>query len=225
MTLSSLVVSRDWQEVSVLQCILGGMHIDVEVESEPERAQAKLAKSKIDALIVDCDLKGTAAFLRGLQDQCLSLTSVPLVILSGSSRQQNLAAMGASFAFQKPVSVEAAVHTLSAARNMILEGRLRYHRQALNIPASLSWGSRRRIAAHLMNLSQGGVGIRMPQCLELAGAVQVCFRLPGIVGAVKARGKVVWSDQRGHVGIRFLQKSPRLQRDLQLWLEQQYFRH
>ncbi len=46
MTLSSMVVSRDLQEVSVLECILGGLHIGVDVESEPERARVKLAKSK-----------------------------------------------------------------------------------------------------------------------------------------------------------------------------------
>ena len=51
-----MVVSRDLQEVSVLECILGGLHIGVDVESEPERARTKLAKSKIDALIIDFDL-------------------------------------------------------------------------------------------------------------------------------------------------------------------------
>ena len=60
MTLSSLVVSRDFQEISVLECILGGLHIGVDVESEPERARTKLTKSKIDALIIDCDLCGAA---------------------------------------------------------------------------------------------------------------------------------------------------------------------
>ena len=68
MTLSSMVVSRDFQEVSVLECILGGLHIGVDVESEPERARIKLAKSKIDALIVDCDLCGASSFLKGLQE-------------------------------------------------------------------------------------------------------------------------------------------------------------
>jgi len=67
MTLSSMVVSRDWQEVSVLECILGGLQIDVDVESQPERAQEKLNKSKVDALIVDCDLSGTDRFLRNLR--------------------------------------------------------------------------------------------------------------------------------------------------------------
>src|SRR5690349_11040505 len=68
MTLSSMVVSRDWQEVSVLECILGGLHMDVAVENEPQRAMARLNKSKIDALIVDCDLNGSTQFLRELQN-------------------------------------------------------------------------------------------------------------------------------------------------------------
>ena len=72
-----MVVSRDLQEVSVLECILGGLHIGVDVESEPERARAKLAKSKIDALIIDFDLTGAAGFLSGLQDGTIR-NAIPL---------------------------------------------------------------------------------------------------------------------------------------------------
>ena len=92
MTLSSMVVSRDFQEVSVLECILGGLHIGVDVESEPERARAKLAKSKIDALIIDCDLCGAPVSLKGLQDgtsgtQCRSSSSaVPAAASTWSPR-------------------------------------------------------------------------------------------------------------------------------------------
>ena len=67
MTLSSLVVSRDWQEVSVLECILGGMQIEVDIEPRPERAQAKLSNQKVDALIVDWDLVGTDRLVEHLQ--------------------------------------------------------------------------------------------------------------------------------------------------------------
>jgi hypothetical protein len=67
MTLSSMVLSRDWQEVSVLECILGGLHMDVSVESEPRAGSGPPGKSKIDALIVDCDLNGSSQFLNELQ--------------------------------------------------------------------------------------------------------------------------------------------------------------
>jgi len=122
MTLSSMVVSRDWQEVSVLECILGGLHMDVTVENQPQRALTRLSKSKIDALIVDRDLNGSTQLLRELQEPAMQTRTVPLVIMGGSRNSAALEATGALFAFEKPISVEQAVRTLSAARNMIVTG-------------------------------------------------------------------------------------------------------
>jgi hypothetical protein len=222
MTLSSMVVSRDWAEVSVLECILGGLHIGVDVEPEPARARAKLVKSKIDALIVDCDLDGTASFLRGLGT---GLNSVPLVIVSGSNGRAQLQDTVATFVFKKPISVEQAVRTLSAARNMILDGRLRYNRHALDLPVSLAYGSKKKVEAHLMNLSQGGVGIRLYRPVTLPGPVRVSFQLPDSKVQLKAQGEVAWIDKMGNAGIRFLDMSPDVKRDLKLWLAQQYLTH
>ncbi|HZZ15978.1 MAG TPA: hypothetical protein VFE08_08470, partial [Candidatus Sulfotelmatobacter sp.] len=143
MTLSSMVVSRDWQEVSVLECILGGLQMDVSVESEPERALARLSKAKIDALIVDCDLNGTGQFFRQLQQESRRTSTVPLVIMGATQGKRVMEESGAMFAFDKPISVEQAVHTLSAARNMIVDGRLRYHRAGIGVPVTLGARSQR----------------------------------------------------------------------------------
>src|SRR5216684_6256279 len=153
MTLSSMVVSRDWQEISVLECILGGLHMDVAVESEPQRALARLSKSKVDALIVDCDLNGTGQFFRELQREAPRASTVPLVIMGAPQGRRDMEETGAMFAFEKPISVEQAVHTLSAARNMILDGRLRYHRAGVEVPVTLRGGSR-NTEGHLITLSQ-----------------------------------------------------------------------
>jgi len=217
-----MVVSRDLQEVSVLECILGGLHIGVDVESEPERAQAKLTKSKIDALIIDFDLTGAAGFLNGLQNGSIH-NAVPLIIVSGSSSRRNLESKGASFIFEKPISVEQAVHTLSAARNMILDERLRYHREALDVPVSLTYATKSRQRAHLMNLSQGGIGVRLQRPHETRGPVKVSFMLPSTKLAIKFVGEVAWKDKRGNAGIRFTEAEPRTKRQLRLWLERQYF--
>ena len=221
MTLSSMVVSRDWQEISVLECILGGLHIGVEVEAHMDRARARLSTSKVDAVIVDCDLDGTADFLRELQNGLIN-NSVPVVALRGARSHNSGKIQPASFEFQKPISVEQAVHTLSAARNMILDGRLRYHRQTLDVPVSLSCGSRKRIAANLLNLSQGGLGVRALAPLAGTGPVKVSFALPGSKLSMKLQGEVAWTDKQGNAGIRFLEMDCGTKRDLQLWLEQQY---
>src|SRR5271156_2997959 len=167
MTLSSMVVSRDWQEVSVLECILGGLHMDVAVEQEPQRAMSRLNRSKVDALIVDCDLNGSAQFLHELQQSERQLNTVPLVIM-GAPSSQTVEATGALFAFKKPISVEQAVRTLSAARNMILDGRLRYHRAGLDAPVTLTGRQQKRADAFLINLSQGGMQIHTDDPVEAA---------------------------------------------------------
>ena len=218
MTLSSLLVSRDWSEVSVLECILGGLHIGVDVEPEPERARAKLARTKVDALIVDCDLAGTAAFLHELND---GLNTVPIVIISSPNGRNRFKESDATFVFEKPISVEQAVRTLSAARNLILDGRLRYHRHTLDLPVHVHLGSKKRVKASLLNLSQGGVAVRPCRPTALEGIVRVDFTLPGAKAGFKVEGEVVWNKQ-GNTGIRFAEMSRRVSRDLQLWLARQY---
>jgi CheY-like chemotaxis protein len=223
MTLSSMVVSRDWQEISVLECILASLHMDVSVEEQPQRAWNRLNKSKIDALIVDCDLNGTAQFLRELHRDQQRASTVPLVIMGGPNSHHNLDATGAVYAFDKPISVEQAVRTLSAARNMILDGRLRYHRAGLQVPVSVAWNSHKQLDAYLVNISQGGVQVHLLEPVEITRPFRIKFELPGTTTPFQARAEVAWQDKQGNVGVRFVQLSHRQQRGLQLWLAQQYF--
>ncbi len=218
-----MVVSRDWQEVSVLECILGGLHMDVAVESEPQRALARLTNSKIDALIVDCDLNGTGQFFRELRQEVPRASTVPLVIMGGPQGRPDMQTTGAMFAFDKPISVEQAVRTLSAARNMILDGRLRYHRAGLEVPVTLTGRRKKRVGAQLINLSQGGLQVRVDDGFNASDLLRASFDLPGTKCGVKADVEVAWSDDRGNVGIRFAKIAPRMQHTLRLWLAQQYF--
>lgn len=223
MTLSSMVVSRDWQEVSVLECILGALHMDVAVEFDPQQALTRLTKSKIDALIVDCDLNGSASFLNEVKHTERRKPSVPLVIMGRPRSNPNLEQTGALFAFEKPISVEEAVRTLSAARNMILDGRLRYHRAGVEIPVSVNGKGLPQADAQLVNLSQGGMCIYTDDPVEAAELLQVSFALPGTRSALKAQAQIAWRDQNGNVGMRFVKIPARQQRTLQLWLARQYF--
>lgn len=216
-----MVVSRDWPEVSVLECILGGLKIAVDVEPELDRARAKLARTKIDALIVDSDLDGTASFLRGLAE---AANPVPLVIIGSPRGQSKLKDTDATFIFKKPISVEQAVHTLSAARNLILDGRLRYHRQSLDLPVRIGYARNKQVEATLLNLSQGGVAIRADQSAALNGKVRVEFSLPGSEREFKLTGEVVWGRQKD-AGIRFAALTGGARRDLHLWLAQRYLTH
>jgi DNA-binding response OmpR family regulator len=221
MPLSSLILSRDSQEVSVFECILGSLRIDVKVETDPSLAWIRLSKSKVDAVIVDCDLPGAEKFLQDLQ-VLAGRGSNPVIIVSGAKDRSRLESIGADFVAQKPVSVEQAVHTLSAARNLILKGRLRYYRQDLDTPVSIT-NTKSQINANLLNLSQSGIRVRLQQPHALRGNVGIHFLLPGTELPLDAQGKVAWADTRGNAGIRLMAMSEPTKRDLRLWLERQYF--
>ncbi|MCU1304095.1 MAG: response regulator receiver protein [Candidatus Sulfotelmatobacter sp.] len=218
-----MVVSRDWQEVSVLECILGGLQMDVAVETEPQRALSRLSKSKVDALIVDCDLNGSGQFFRELQREAPRASTVPLVIMGAPQGRRDMEETGAMFAFDKPISVEQAVHTLSAARNMILDGRLRYHRAGIEVPVTLHGRTQKTAGGQLINLSQGGLQVRVDDGFEASEASRISFALPGTDFGVHAQIEVAWSDNQGNVGIRFVKMASLMKSTLRLWLAQQYF--
>jgi DNA-binding response OmpR family regulator len=222
MTLSSMVVSRDWQEVSVLECILGGLQMSVAIEKEPQQALDRLSKSKVDALIVDCDLNGSSQLLRELQSADRPAKAVPLVLMGSTGCARALGETGALFAFEKPISVEQAVRTLSAARNVISDGRLRYHRTGLEVPVSLRSKGRKSKSAFLVNLSQGGMQIRTDSSVNSTNPLQISFELPGGKLRVEAQAEIVWQDQCGNVGVRFKKVAQPQQRMLRLWLAQQF---
>jgi hypothetical protein len=219
MTLSSMIVSRDWQEVSVLECVLNGLHIGVDVETELDLAWIKLVKSKVDAVIVDYDEAGSRAFIEKLQ----SAGSAPVVIASGSNIHHQLDSSGATFIVAKPISVERAVHTLSAARNMIMNERLRYHRQDLDLPVSVTLDSGESAKGEIINLSQGGAKLRSDLLLASSDAVSLKFTLPEVASGLNIPGKVTWADKHGNAGVRFVEVDETAKRQLQLWVERRYF--
>jgi len=222
MTLESMVVSQDWQEVSVLECILGSMQIGVDVQTEPEEARRKLSNKKIDAVIVDYDLAGAEGLLQRMEPMRHGPDALPLVLMSSPQHHDQLRRSGADFFFDKPVSVEQAVHTLAAARNLILRGRLRYHRQALQARVSMV-AHRQHMDAELVNVSRGGIGVRTRCELPIGEVVRLRFSLPGRQLVVQGEAAVAWRKPNGDVGLRFEQLPQNAQEELQLWLEGRYF--
>ncbi len=220
MGLSSMVISRDAEQISLLECILGGLHIHVEVEPEPRVARTKLEKSRVDALIVDAEVEGSLNFLREMEQQ-ENQNSVPLVIMGPSYHSRKSQAQPASFLFQKPISVKQAVRILLSARNTILERRLHYHRQDVQVPVSVTVAEN-QFQAQIENLSQGGARIHGPVNLDFALPAQLEFTLPG-AGPMTLQANLAWADERGNVGVQFCDVPPASHRSLQLWLEQQYF--
>ena len=82
-----MVVSRDFQEVSVLECILGGLHIGVDVESSRSALAPSWPSRRLTLSSSTVTFAGASSFLKGLQDGTIR-NAVPLIIVSGSGRPE-----------------------------------------------------------------------------------------------------------------------------------------
>jgi len=151
--------------------------------------------------------------------------SAPVVIASGSNSKHQLDSIGATFIVAKPISVERAVHTLSAARNMIVNERLRYHRQDLDLPVTIRLlsGKGESAKGEIINLSQGGAKLRCNTRLSSSEPISLRFTLPAASAPLNIDGKVTWADRDGNTGVHFVHVEENAKRQLQLWVERRYF--
>lgn len=220
-----MVVSRDWPEVSVLECILSSLQVGVTVHSEPQQALTQLQRTKVDAVIVDSDLPGASQFLRDLRRHPRYPQDTPVVMMGRPASNRQMTDTGALFSFDKPISVEQAVKQLSAARNLLMDGRLRYHRAGLDVRVSIRppAGKNDHVEGDLVNLSQGGLQVHSDSPLDVHRSFKISFALPGMDGEVKSQAEAVWHDSVGNVGVRFVKMPRRTQNELKLWLARQYF--
>jgi len=219
MTLESLVVSRDWQEVSVLECILGSMQIGVDVENDPEEARRKLTHTKIDAVIIDCDdLPNGVDLLRSLRQTQSNAKSVAFAVVNGKTTTHDAFQLGANFVLQKPLSPLHAARCFNAALNFMVRERCRYFRHPVEIPLRIVLPHNQELTATSTNLSEGGMAIRILGKLPKETKAQFRFTLPGINTSLELKGQVAWADGTGHAGIRFIDVPQSSQYQLEKWL-------
>jgi hypothetical protein len=68
------------------------------------------------------------------------------------------------------------------------------------------------------NLNRGGIGVQMVAAVRPRQQLRVRFVLPYSKLRVEARGEVTWATFSGQCGIRFLDLSPRMRRQIDEWI-------
>ena len=97
---------------------------------------------------------------------------------------------------------------------MILDRGLGDHRIGLEVPISMKARHRAVTHAHLINASQGGIGIYSHEPIE-AEALEIKCEHPGAESASDAQAEIVRQDDSGNQGIWFVKVPPLHQKALQ----------
>ena len=101
MKLESLLISRDPSLLGVLEPTLEKVSVAIEVCPEREAGLGLLAKTKYDAVIIDCDdLPGGSSLLEDMRATRSNAKSVAFAVLNGKTTTLEAFQKGANFVLQ-----------------------------------------------------------------------------------------------------------------------------
>ena len=222
MPLEALLLSRDDEVIRVLRRVLQDMSFGVQVCTGSVDADHQLAQHKFDAVIIDCDdVHGAVEVLTNLRRTPSNKNSMAFAIINGITSVQTAFELGANLALEKPISTEAAKHSLRAALGLIESERRRYYRHPVEMPVWLRFAGEEHHAT-ANNLSTGGMAVKVKSALPTGGQqATVTFMLPRTRTWVEAKASIAWADGEGAAGIRFDQVSLPARENMEKWFTEQ----
>jgi len=175
----------------------------IERHHDAMAALTRLWTYRYDAVIVDCEGQGDEAeVVREVREAGLNRNAVTIALIGADEDPELAYAMGAHFVLRKPLDSMRVRRMLRAAHSLILQERRRYERFACEGPATVLCGAA-EFRAYLVDVSQGGVALRMERPPEQSDMVRLRFRLPGTQVMFQTTAEVRWHSDQGRVGLLF----------------------
>ena len=216
--MQNLVVTHDALMEEVFRRILAEMGATVEFRGDAKSGLAALEERRFDVVAVDCDDVYQGTGLRAAHASRPNKSSVVLAITSGETSAADAVDMGAQLVAAKPLPPDRARYELRRACQALASGQRR-QRYPVRLPVFLSFAQVLDRRAEALNVSLGGIGLRVRDPIEEDEIVHLRFWLPECATSIQARGEIAWSDLEGNAGIRFTAMSERSLAALTQWLQ------
>ena len=94
----------------------------------------------------------------------------------------------------------------------------RYFRVRIDAAVLLLCPGDRRVEAHTRDVAQSGVGLQAPVALQRGEALGMRLELPSCPEVIEARAEVVWNNQEGDAGLRFVVLAAECRSALEGWI-------
>jgi CheY-like chemotaxis protein len=220
MALTSLVVCSDDSTTQVLRRILEDLGLNVDHCATATDAQDRLAQSRFDSIVIDCEDEPSAIEILQKARSCSGNASTLAVAIVGKETNvRQMFALGINFVLYKPVSEERAWSSFRAARSLMKRERRRSSRVTVHAKAALDYANVENVPATLLDLSEEGTAVQSERKLPPDCRIYFQFALPGHTSLIRLSGEVVWRDSTGRVGMRFVNVPTSSRRVLRNWLK------
>jgi DNA-binding NarL/FixJ family response regulator len=206
----TLLLCADAQFLGITRSVLNQLQVTPKMVGNCNAALAMIQEHEFDVIIVDWrEIDNLADFLSALRKSKRNHECVLVAIMRDLLDLRQAFAAGVHFLIHKPASAVQIERCLRAAYGATVARRRKHHREPVSILASVSSRTQPFAEATIVNLSEGGIGLRTEAHDDVAGMaltageeVDVRFALPESGQILHTTGKVVWTTVRA-CGIRF----------------------
>ena len=214
----ALVVAADRRVVTQFSDALKAIDVVVTNTNLVRDAVELIHGQKFETFVFDTALDNT--FLDLLSEVRLSSNShaVIFAIAAPGLLCETARTAGANFVVEAPSTAESINRTVKAAYGMIVRECRRHFRHPVKLPVTVRAAVTGDIVGETVNLSEEGMGIRLPYALGLGTELLVRFKLPGHTTEITARASLNWNGENGMAGLHFLQIPKGMKGLLHEWL-------
>ena len=204
----------------VLRRVLGDLDIEIELCPNADAALRRLTRQRFEAIIVDITDEGATEVLRSSRNAPCNRQAVAVAIVDPMIGLKAVFGLGAHFVLYKPVSSERAKSSFRAARALMKSERRRNARVAIQIPVVVRSSVSANVKVSTIDLSEGGMAVKLRNGRRPSNPVQISFTLPGTSRALEIPAEFAWEASSEQAGLRFLQVAPEVAAHLREWLKQ-----
>lgn len=223
--LRSLLLSSDDKTIRLLVRAFQDLKVEVEHCGESCVALAQAVESRYDAFVVDDGIEDAQMVLQKLVELPSCNKGVRIALAEPVSTLRAMSNASAQVILYKPLSPERIRHGLRAVRNLMARDRRRGVPRIqtmlgarMGARQSKSAGQRVLIA----DLSESGAAVHcMLSEVPVSGGVKLEFALPGDPELIHMEAELVWQDNQGRAGLRFMNMSSHARQLLVEWLREQ----
>jgi DNA-binding response OmpR family regulator len=200
--LNSLLVTRDPDVEHAVADVFEG--IELRVRDDSISVLDLIGRSHFDGFIIDCDgIERGTEIIAAARNSRSNRKSVIFTIADGKTPVAQAMELGSNFVLEKPLDIgRLSTYFQSSIRQMEAEHR-RYFRFELALDAEVVRRDGTTTSAQILNVSDGGLALRLLDRAHLHGSVTLRFTIPDARRTfITAIALICWS--RGPVfGIRF----------------------
>jgi DNA-binding NarL/FixJ family response regulator len=223
--MQTLLLCADVPFLGITRKVLNQLEVTPRVVASSDEAMEQIQRREFDVVIVDWrEIENLSEFLCAVRRSKLNHECILVAIVRDLLDLRQAFAAGVHFLIHKPASAVQIERCLRAAYCATVARRRKLHREAVEILASLSTRTQPVLEAMVVNLSEGGAGLRTSVPGFLAGVspsageeVGLRFVLPGTDEMLDVTGIVMWTTADA-CGVRFRYIPEARRAALEQWL-------